>query len=556
MTGWGVFSRKAFGGGTSIAAPSVASRPPADARPTAVEVRDRIAVEARIFVAAAGESEHPTLKFEPGRQYRLTVYLEHRAAADGSFDCFHLYGNTLRLELSCDWEGLIIRRAPNSTRGPVHQPSVVHLGRDELSQPCRVAFTIAVPEDCPKRRVRLELKCCDLEGFSDHPYQGPVVAVELDGRRYEATVSQRESWNIALDAEIPSNWAILHIVEAQDGRLQLRGWNRDLPPEESPIELEKPQLEECDWVEHPAQVIGWVVSCSDRSMGALHRWINQLLVRNPENLVFVLVEHAETSFPWEMIRLDDGYLGSRAEIVRWLNIELRGHRSALTPEAEQYSGQVLAFLGQETSETQLEEAELAQLACSRLATLDDLVVRLHERRLEGVGLIYLGCHGLVRYGQEDSVRYLKLGELDNPSKQMVDLELGLLQPLLKKVPLVLVNACHSGRLYRDERGVYGLPAVFLNLAAKSYVGTLGPVADLCASRFGAEIVRRLRTAVEGVGVSRVLRQLRAEAADNFGPLTRSYEDHLEFLTRFAYVHYGNPLSCLRLEPASRAKAEM
>ena len=126
---------------------------------------------------------------------------------------------------------------------------------------------------------------------------------------------------------------------------------------------------------------------------------------------------------------------------------------------------------------------------------------------------------------------------------------------LKSFPsVVFMNACHSGRLCRNDRANIfddgyrtGFATFFLERGAKGVVGTLGKVDDTYAAQiarnFFAEYKRN-----SNLTVAELLRNLRAEADRNL-QIEDSTENYLLFLYTFMYIYYGHPLTVLQLTPA-------
>lgn len=361
-------------------------------------------------------------------------------------------------------------------------------------------------------------------------------------------VERGQELNIVPDVDIPDNWAILHVSEPQRGHLKLYGIHRSMLHGKIP-QLRQQQIGLAEFVDSkvPAKSIFESVNRFSREVvpQELHLWLRKVVRQSPE-AVFIIVEHTETCIPWELVRLEEGYLGTHAEIVRWTTVRYYHRSVCMTPREELHSGSVASFVT--LKNTAAEKDELRELSHKALSNGAELLDFLEEADLSSVGLIYLACHGVLRYGHKTSTLYRTLGSLTNPSRGFVDLDLEDLKRRGEALPVFVVNACHSGRLHRDEGGgLHGFPKEFLAYVARAYVGTLGPVGDPYASEIGARILRRIRECGEGIYLSRLLREMREEASKGISYRKSPEKAQLRMLYTFMYVYYGNPLLRLKVQ---------
>jgi hypothetical protein len=185
------------------------------------------------------------------------------------------------------------------------------------------------------------------------------------------------------------------------------------------------------------------------------------------------------------------------------------------------------------------------------ATVESRLEKLAERLIRaesGFGLVYLACHG--HKPNTDTPLDYALGSSDPTGDRLVvgELQGTELHFFDHSKAIVFINACHSGRVLKDNeylRTQYlrGFPEVFLSNGAAGVIGTTGFVNDEFATKMADWFLRSLCTSEEPVG--KLLRRWR-EAVLKELPTVRSKEDDIKLLNACMYVYYGNPQSRLRI----------
>jgi CHAT domain-containing protein len=307
--------------------------------------------------------------------------------------------------------------------------------------------------------------------------------------------------------------------------------------------MEQPTLGLADFVEarlDPRYIKGNLSNFSRRNSKVLLDWFYDLYQRHGNQLCLIIADHSLSEFPWEMMQMDSGkYLGAVWKVVRWIPVRYYRLLQELCVEEEEFKGEVVAYLNHEELDTAQERQALSHLTTSYYETTAALKQGLSQP-LNSVALVYLGCHGVFAAGDKHRIA---LGKLENPSGQLVSLDIEDIERQTGARPLLFVNACHSARLTRDCNGFYGLPEVFLASVASAYLGTLGPV----GSSYAAKIANLIFTeAIEkSIEPAEVLRRLRAKAVAELAA-AETTENWLNFIYSFMYVYYGNPSAKIRL----------
>jgi hypothetical protein len=481
-------------------------------------------------------------RLEPGKSYWVRV----SASPDSSGETFQ-QSITIRSDIE-----LVLRSSHDSVI--VENPRRVV--QREVIEDFTHDFRINVAPECPIIDVTLDL-CCRKASSQGRPRQVARLTLSLNGTYSPVDEQLLEATHIALDASLPEGIAIIHIEDGLEN-LRLTGWSY----RNWPLRIDsfpRPTISLATFVEHqipPANVRNEVRVLSRCNPPRLIRWLTRLLQRHGEHLSIIITDHTGSDFPWEMMELDveqEGEipLGAIAVIVRWLPVQFYESWYYLQMQDDACTGDVIVHLDQaEGVPLDIEQESFDQFSTSYYTHLDEVRQRL-SHSLQSVGLVYLGCHGLVvdRDHREMVEREIQLGSLTNPSERLVPIELEIVGRHQELRPVVFVNACHSGRLIRDSmHRLRGLPEVFLARVARGYIGTLGPV----ESAYAAQIVQAMSQAVSavdgGIRIGEFLRRLRAEAVKRLRE-NETRENWLRYIYTFMYVYYGNPLIRLRLTPA-------
>lgn len=492
------------------------------------------------------EGRERVAELRPGETYRLT--LRAGAKPEGQAPPWLLRGDEIAFAVSCPEapELAIECEAEEAPEGL--EPSAVALAREQVESGVELDFRVVVPEGCPRRLAFLEVSCFRPgTTYRDVCLRQPV---DVLGEELPLRAEDRSLWNLDPSSDVPAHVAFLYVQEPQPGQLALRGWHRrrDFQGDEG---LAKPELSLASFIDErqPSRdIVARMRSFSGQRIPRLLGWLRELLGRPGERLLLVVVDPTGAEVPWEMLSLQNVYLGAEAEVVRWASFWEFDQPVGLRCEEEERSGCTAGFLDPEAAGSIVAEGEeLDRLAAERLGSPGEVLERL-ARGTEGLGLLYVACHGAFAYAESEARRYQTLFSQATATagRRFVNLDLELLERPDARVPVVIVNACHSGRLLGDGSGVFGLPAVFLRKVADSYIGTLGAVANAQAAEIGTSVLRAFREAEGGARPSEILRRLRQEAAAALDPQRLEPQSWRRFLFTFMYVYYGNPLLRLNL----------
>jgi hypothetical protein len=416
---------------------------------------------------------------------------------------------------------------------------------------------VIVPDECPtKECISFVLLCREANSRLRPVAQ---LDVKLDGTYHPADESLIEKAKVELDASLPGQTAILHIVASNVDKLTIKGW--------SPY-CEKLQADLVSWAPiklgefiergiSPESIINHLRRFSRSQIGDLILWLKPLLKRYSKDLCLVIVDHTDMETPWEMIELEDTeYLGAHAKVVRWTRIRCFGAWHTLKMQDMQKQGTIIAYLDDEELGAQQTYHErealktLKSIGCRELKELKQQLRRLEPQH--DVGLIYLGCHGYEG---------MAIGSLHSHAERITYLDLEIPKVYPDPRPIVFVNACESARLKRDGKDYFsGLLEVLLARFASGYIGTLGRVGSTYASTVAERLLKEACMHPNGIQIPEVLRQLRAEAVkeitdDQLEALSEQEKQKREerFLYAFLYVYYGNALVRLQLLQAEETE---
>lgn len=417
-------------------------------------------------------------------------------------------------------------------------------------------FEVQVTDPCESGNFTLSLFYCDEK--RSQPTKAASLKVALDG-----TVERfKRTCQVALGASLPERTAILH-VEIEKTSFRLTGSSSFNKPRRIVSFEPPPDVKLADFVEekvHPKTVRDTMRDFSAHLPHRLQSWLSKLEEKYDNQLHLIIVDHTASDFPWEMIELQDNrYLGAMWIVVRWIPVSFYGEVRNLHISEEKYSGRVVAYLEhEELTKTAQGQQALAQEyeALNKLSTqyheTAEILVGALEKLTQGVGLVYLGCHGIFTYGE---IHKSLIGTLHNPSGQVPHVAFDSIPKIPEEIrPIFFVNACHSARLTRNALGIFGLPDILLSRIARGYIGTLGPV----GSKHAANIAKHILDAAsveDGAQIAEVLRQLRAKAVNRLVHISENatLDDWLMLLYSFMYIYYGNPLTQLQLPPIEKAE---
>lgn len=253
----------------------------------------------------------------------------------------------------------------------------------------------------------------------------------------------------------------------------------------------------------------------------------------------ILVYSDEPFLPWEVVLLDDpaapaasgrGRFFGDIGLCRWLYgappaCAIRVGAGAARYVIPHYPDPKLRLAWAEGAERQVLESELH---ATPVPPRHDALVEL-LRRPGSFDLLHFACHGKADAQDIDAAALLLEGEtFQTPRGQTWGKE-SLLASTVDQVanlrradgnrPLVVVNACQTGRLGYALTGLGGFATAFLGTRegtgsslgrAGAFVGALWSVGDQSASVFVAELYRALRG---GATMAQAARTARARARD-------------------------------------------
>jgi serine/threonine-protein kinase len=334
---------------------------------------------------------------------------------------------------------------------------------------------------------------------------------------------------------------------------------RDLPVLDGDLGSQDLRAEVAVWVEEQLRGLGELAGRPERTpeevtralTAAGHALYDQLLPAPLKDLCWALRQRGarsllvlsdEPHIPWELIkpyRLDEAtgdlredgdFWGATFALTRWLrgrppaqSLAL-GHVVALAAGGPAQGGE-----GQASRDLKLAPPALAAPATvaaapalpSALAELDVLrslsalgarvevlpALRRHLREAfdqGGFDVLHVAGHGTFGGAPtaEASAVYLE----DGPFRA-ADLSPGLGGSLRRREPLVVLNACHSGRLGFSLTRLGAWGAQFVRLGCGAFVGTLWPVTDQAALAFARAFYRLLGAGLpigEAVAQARLL----------------------------------------------------
>jgi CHAT domain-containing protein len=369
-----------------------------------------------------------------------------------------------------------------------------------------------------------------------------------------------------LDIKFNKEIAILYI-ESEEGQYRVRARTAEQKQLDtelcSPPELSFSQQMEGDNIpEKLRQISGRMrmFSTENKVARQISGWLMKLqqtlqTAHNQKLSCIVINDRTDSEIPWEMLELSENhYLGASLVTVRWQDIENNifwddtNSLINLEFQEEHCCGDIVAY----TNTTDFKNVEqeittLNQFNNNFFQSIYDFLEYLEQINSE-ISLMFIASHGF--FGDDISQMYL--GEDDTKQRislpQLYDYDFDFFKSYHS---IVFMNACHSGRLRRDEKldiinhnYRIGFATFFLKKGARGVIGTLGKVIDQYAakvtSNFFAEYQRN-----PNLPVAAILRNIRAEAAKNFRA-NKTEENRRLFIFTFMYVYYGNPMTTLRL----------
>lgn len=285
------------------------------------------------------------------------------------------------------------------------------------------------------------------------------------------------------------------------------------------------------------------------------KWLQGLANTVDENFHLIIFDDTDYEIPWEMLEIDESvYIGTIFPIVRWTRVPCWENKwKRLKIQEIKSIGRIISYIDENAiTHTEIEKKIFDVYQNTPCSDFEHLKERLKEP-LNGVSMIYLGCHGIFSYDEME----IALGSLKNPSNRLVALEVEDLpyHEIDFGRPVVFVNACHSARLHKSGDRFVGLPKVFLDRIACGYIGTIGSVESEFAVRIAEFILQDFQEEEIGISPAKALQKLRANALNNLknNKHQKCCEDM--FLFSFMYIYYGNPLTKIYLAPLKGLKKQ-
>lgn len=479
--------------------------------------------EGDVLYSSSADSMMP---LQPGGAYRLRVSLWKEAGANISI------GEASTFEI--EWRG---------DSAVKWQDDRYELGAADVAEgEYTLEFSVEVPAGLAISDGEILLRYND----GSIRQSRPLLRVGIRGDHHAPPSHFADDLRIHLPPKPDVSLAFVHVSAVED-ELSLRCFHALAGPLSTTVPQPKMSLADVADEEPSIKVNEVVLEYSRKSVPKLLAWLDDVLKRTKEGVAIVIVEHADTRVPWEMLVLEAGDvpLGARAIVTRWTSVQRYKDDVWLGLETEEpKAGQVLNFV--DAAGLTLpgpERAELLECAGVTSESVTGLLKSL-QKLPPDVSLVFLACHGVFA---KDEDHRTELKDLANPSGFVSTLKLeGLTPP--KAPPVLIVNACHSARLTRGRYGISGLPEFFLSSFARSFLGTVGAVDDAVAAAVGAGLLKAAR-GPDGVRIPEFLLHLRQKAAAEF---RNEAIKARAFVSHFMYVFYGSPRECMRLK--SKAKA--
>jgi len=414
----------------------------------------------------------------------------------------------------------------------------------ELSEDEVLAFAFTVPERCPRCEVTFTLYYVEPSN-TDILKVATSINIALKGTYNLVDAALAKAASVGLNEALPENVAVLYVEYQGDGKLHLRGWNLSEEPIVFPsdgwetIKLAEILAKKSE-VPEEIDVLTYIHSFSRHSPRGLIKWLKNLLNTHGERLCLVISERNDLGIPWEILALDhENYLGARAAVVRWKEVEGYEETRMLNINRIHHQGSVIAYFDSEELDLGAlypERESMSKLKVVNYTHLKELGHHLLSlKTIEEIGLIYLGCHGHDKMSIDERRALFK-------HIKLLCLKLERAKEHSNLRPLVFVNACDSALINANSDGPMD---VWLALLASGYIGTLGPVGSTYASAVARRVLR-----TDTLQIAEVLRLLRDEAVKEILGGKGAGEN---FIYAFMYVYYGNPLLSLRLEGAEEQR---
>jgi hypothetical protein len=327
------------------------------------------------------------------------------------------------------------------------------------------------------------------------------------------------------------------------------------------------------------QILGQMRQFAQKSYEArkIRGWLIQLRKKLKQEFAqklsyIVINDNTGFEIPWEMLELSENeYLGASIVAVRWqdiqnpdlpdiLNEDLDEDNKYLVKDNESLAlnfdpcdccGEIVVCANTNDLEAAREEVKFINKfkshSCDNVyKLLDDL--EEHETKIRSsISLIFIASHGFF----PNDVSQITLGEENLEYRISLSEMYAYNLHCLKKYPTVIfMNACHSGRLIKDNKNINntdqrtGFATFFLERGSQGVIGTLGMVHNKYAAKISQSFFEEYKNNPNR-SVAEIMRYLKQHSVKNF--LAAKTEENMSLLLcTFMYIYYGNPMTRLKL----------
>lgn len=365
-----------------------------------------------------------------------------------------------------------------------------------------------------------------------------------------------------LGASLPSDVALLCVTNAvsTDGPALSLNWHRAGATDSAPHEPLMPELPvhnislaslAAEAGSAPKEATPWqdvyyeMMSCWAAQHQLLY-WIAQLMAKSRPRLI--VWDNTAHNIPWELVYYDPprdnpGWLGAMIPVIRWTSVQ-DGEKAGRLPLQQKTASEGTLLVLQDESLRAPKDIFRPYLAEPAFSKLDDLLRRL-DQPADGLGMLMIRCHGI--YGPD--ARSFTLGGLS--LNRLTGFPMSTLRDAGTPV---LLNACSSGRIIQDMRGI-GKPVrsfveFFLRKGAGAVIAVSGDIDVDHSDDFAFRLLKAAER--EPTNLAELLQQHRSHYANETREPTagekdeRTEEHYQRFFAAFLYLFYGHPDATVRM----------
>lgn len=297
--------------------------------------------------------------------------------------------------------------------------------------------------------------------------------------------------------------------------------------------------------------------CYDELLDAAERpeltsWLTDLRRTVGDRLQLIIWDDTDFGIPWELFwhEMDESpaWLGTVAEITRWVTVRTPERRHHFSAEANAGSGHRILYFEDPALLPTMNHSILDRSNPDAYVDSKTMIGLLRELNNGGnnsrYGLVYIRCHGSHSH-QRSQARIADVPLLKVSGMQ--------LRALRESRALVFLNACNSARQVTDsgpgDNASRNFVEVFLRRHAGGVVATLAEVGATYSASLPRKIVARARN--DGVRIPEFLREERAKEARGLpeDTLTATEDEKrkiLSFLRVSMFAYFGHPNSVFKL----------